>query len=376
LLFAIDEGGVKRRAGHDFFYNEIAFVHSYFVALPLFITQTAMRRRNIMKKFLISALTAAAAIVFIGSSVSAAPIKMKVAYVVPEAQSTHIAAVQFFKPYVEKHSKGQIIVELYPNGQLGGDRQAIEAVSLGTIHMTIPAVAVLSGFEPRFQVFDLPFLFNDKKEVYKALDGPLGNKLNALLPPLGLRNLAYAENGFRMITNNRGPIKKPSDLAGLKIRTMENPIHMATFRALGANPTPMSFGELYTALQQKTVDAQENPIPLIYTSKFYEVQKYCSLSRHVYAATALLVNDKWFNSLPKDLQKVLQDAAIIYRTEQRKLSDKQDSEMLEALKKNGMKVNDITPADKKAFVSATAGVYSEFAKTVKGGQELIDLARK
>ena len=329
-----------------------------------------------MKKTIIFMLTIFTAFAISLGTATAAPIKMKLAYVVPETQSTHIAAVKFFKPYVEKHSKGQIIVELYPNGQLGGDRQVIEAVGLGTIHMTIPAVAVLSGFEPKFQVFDLPFLFNSKKEVYNALDGALGNKLNSLLPPLGLKNLAYAENGFRMITNNKGPVTKPSDLAGLKIRTMENPIHMATFRALGANPTPMSFGELYTALQQKTVDAQENPIPLIYTSKFYEVQKYCSLSSHVYAATVLLVNDAWFNGLSKDLQKVLQDASIIYRTEQRKISDQQDKEMLASLKKSGMKVNEITPEQKKAFTKATASVYSEFANSVKGGHELIDLAKK
>lgn len=329
-----------------------------------------------MKRSIVFALAVLTAATMLVGNACAAPIKMKLAYVVPETQSTHIAAVKFFKPYVEKHSNGKIIVELYPNGQLGGDRQAIEAVGLGTIHMTIPAVAVLSGFEPKFQVFDLPFLFNSKKEVYKALDGALGNKLNDLLPALGLKNLAYAENGFRMVTNNKGPVTKPSDLAGLKIRTMENPIHMATFRALGANPTPMSFGELYTALQQKTVDAQENPIPLIYTSKFYEVQKYCSLTGHVYAATVLLVNDAWFNGLPKDLQKVLQDASVIYRTEQRKLSDQQDKDMVAALKKSGMKVNELTPEQKSAFVKATSSVYAEFAKSVKGGQELIDLAKK
>ena len=327
-----------------------------------------------MKKFLVLAVIAAAITSF--SPQAFAVTKMKLAYVVPEAQSTHVAAVKFFKPYVEKHTNGAIIVELYPNGQLGGDRQVIEAVGLGTIHMTIPAVAVLSGFDPRFQVFDLPFLFNSRQEVYRALDGELGSKLNDLLPPLGIKNLAYAENGFRMITNNRGPVTKPADLKGLKIRTMENPIHMATFKALGANPTPMSFGELYTALQQKTVDAEENPIPLIYTSKFYEVQKYCSLSGHVYAATALLVNDAWFSGLSKEHQKVLSDAAIIYRTEQRKISEQQDKEMIEALKKNGMKVNDITPEQKKAFFAATAGVYKEFAKSVKGGQELLDLAKK
>ena len=269
--------------------------------------------------------------------------KIKVAYVVPETQSTHIAAKEVFKKYVEAQSKGKIQVELYPNGQLGGDRQAIEAVQLGTIQMTIPAVAVLSGFEPRFQVFDLPFLFKDKQAAYKALDGDLGNALNAALLPLGLRNLAYAENGFRNITNNRGPIRTPGDLKGLKIRTMENPVHIATFKALGANPTPMSFGELYTALQQKTVDAQENPIPLIYTTKFYEVQKYLTLSGHVYAATALLMNDKFFSSLPKDLQKVVQEGAERYRTEQRKMSAQQDKEMLAKLKASGMQINELTP---------------------------------
>ena len=327
-----------------------------------------------MKKFLALVLIAAA-VAFLPSHASAVT-KMKLAYIVPEAQSTHVAAAKFFKPYVEQHTDGEIIVELYPNGQLGGDRQVIEAVGLGTIHMTIPAVAVLSGFDPHFQVFDLPFLFKSRQEAYDALDGELGTKLNELLPPLGIKNLAYAENGFRMITNNRGPVTKPADLKGLKIRTMENPIHMATFRALGANPTPMSFGELYTALQQKTVDAEENPIPLIYTSKFYEVQKYCSLSGHVYAATALLVNDDWFNSLPEKHQKVLQDAAKIYRTEQRKISAQQDKEMIESLKKNGMIVNEITPSEKKAFSAATAVVYKEFADMVKGGQELIDLAKK
>lgn len=300
--------------------------------------------------------------------------KIKMAYVVPETQSTHIAAKEVFKKYVEEKSGGRITVELYPNGQLGGDRQAIEAVQLGTIQMTIPAAAVLSGFEPKFQVFDLPFLFKDKKAAYKALDGELGEKLNAMLIPLGLRNLAYGENGYRHITNNRGPIKSPADLKGLKIRTMENPVHMATFRRLGANPTPMSFGELYTALQQKTVDAQENPIPLIYTTKFYEVQKYCSLTGHVYAATVVLINDSFFSKLPKDLQKIVVEGAKKYREEQRKMASKQDMEMLAQLKKAGMQVNELTPAEKKAFIQATLPVYDEFKD--KLGADLVELAKK
>lgn len=299
---------------------------------------------------------------------------IKLAYVVPETQSTHIAAAEVFKPYVEEQSQGRITVELYPNGQLGGDRQAIEAVQLGTIQMTIPAAAVLSGFEPKFQVFDLPYLFKSKEAAYKALDGELGRSLNDMLPPLGLINLAYGENGFRHISNNEGPIESPADLKGFKIRTMENPVHMATFKLLGANPTPMSFGELYTALQQGTVDAQENPIPLVYTSKFYEVQKYYTLDGHVYAATVVLINSDFFNSLPEDLQQIVLEGAEKYRDEQRKLADQQDVEMLEALKESGMEINELTEEQKQVFIDATLPVYDQFKEEL--GEGLIELARQ
>lgn len=299
---------------------------------------------------------------------------IKLAYVVPETQSTHIAAKDVFKKYVEEKSNGRIEVELYPNGELGGDRQAIEAVQLGTIQMTIPAAAVLSGFEPKFQVFDLPYLFKSKEAAYKALDGELGKKLSDLLIPLGLRNLAYGENGFRNITNNEGPIYSPADLTGVKIRTMENPVHMATFKALGANPTPISFGELYTALQQGTVDAEENPIPLVYTSKFYEVQKYYTLDGHVYAATVVLINNDYFNSLPEDLQQIIIEGAEKYKDEQRKLSSQQDTEMLQALKDKGMQVNELTPEQKQKFIDATLPVYDQFKDVL--GEDLINLAKQ
>lgn len=299
---------------------------------------------------------------------------IKLAYVVPETQSTHIAAKEVFKKYVEEKSNGRIKVELHPNGELGGDRQAIEAVQLGTIQMTIPAAAVLSGFEPKFQVFDLPYLFKSKEAAYKALDGELGKKLSDLLIPLGLRNLAYGENGFRNITNNKGPINSPADLKGVKIRTMENPVHMATFKALGANPTPISFGELYTALQQGTVDAEENPIPLVYTSKFYEVQKYYTLDGHVYAATAVLINNDFFNSLPEGLQQIIVEGAEKYKDEQRKLSSQQDTEMLQALKDKGMQINELTPEQKQEFIDATLPVYDQFKDVL--GEDLINLAKQ
>lgn len=299
--------------------------------------------------------------------------EISLAYVVPETQSTHIAAAEVFKPYVEEQSEGRIKVNLFPNGQLGGDRQAIEGVQMGTIDMTIPAAAVLSGFEEKFQIFDLPFLFSSKDEVYEALDGELGNKLSDLLLPLGLRNLAYGENGFRHITNDEGPITKPSDLEGLKIRTMENPVHMETFRELGANPTPVSFGELYTALQQGTVDAQENPIPLVYTSKFYEVQDYYSLTGHVYAATVVLINEELFQSMPEDLQNIIIEGAELYRDEQRELSSQQDEEMLQELRNEGMTINELTNEEKQGFIDATKSVYEEFEDVI--GSELMELVR-
>ncbi|MDR1979526.1 MAG: DctP family TRAP transporter solute-binding subunit [Synergistaceae bacterium] len=299
---------------------------------------------------------------------------IKLAYLVAETQSTHVAARDFFKKTVEEKSGGRVVVELYPNGVLGGDRQVIEAVQLGTVQMTIPLAGVLSGFEPKFQLLDFPFLFKDKASVYKALDGELGDKLNSLLLPLGLRNLVFAENGFRHLANNRSPINKPEDLKGLKIRTIESPVQVAAFRALGASPTPMNFGELYTALQQKTVDAMESSTPLFYTSKFYEVQKYYSLTDLFYAATVVLINEPFFQSLPKDLQDIVQEAAELYRTEQRRISQEQENEMLGLLKDAGLVVNEISQEDRNLFREMTLPVYDEFKDVV--GEDLIELARK
>jgi len=299
---------------------------------------------------------------------------IKVSNVVSEAQSSYIASNEVFKPYVEEKSGGRIKVELYPNAQLGGDRQCYESVQLGTIEMHIGATAVLSGFVPEVLVFGLPYLFKSKEVAYKALDGELGEIINNKLLTLGLKNLGYMENGYRHITNNRGPICEPNDLKGLKIRTMENPVHMAIFKALGANPTPISFGELYTALQQGTVDAQENPIPLVYTSKFYEVQKYYTLDGHVYASASMVINKDFFNSLPKDLQEIVATGAKKAKDFQRDLADKQDEDMLKLLKGKGMIINELTPEQKQKFVDATLSVYDKFKDAI--GEDLIEIAKK
>ena len=325
----------------------------------------------------VAALAVLLAVVLTGAAFAAfaAPeYVIKVGYILPENQSDHIIMRDVFKKDIEEKSGGRISVELYPNAQLGGDRELIESVQLGTVQVAIPATSALAGFDKRFQVFDLPFLFKSKETAFKALDGELGHKVDELLKPLGMRNLGYGENGYRHITNSRGPVHKPEDLKGIKLRTMENPLHLAFFKMLGANPTPMSFGELYTALQQGTVDGQENPVVLVYTSKFYEVQKFYSLTGHVYSATMLVANDDFFASMPEDLWKIVEDAGKRYVVEQRALAEVQEQEFLEELKKTGLQINELTPEEKQLFIDATLPAYDQFKDVI--GAELVELAKK
>ncbi|HRV99006.1 MAG TPA: DctP family TRAP transporter solute-binding subunit [Aminobacteriaceae bacterium] len=322
----------------------------------------------------IAALAAVLTVVLTGAAFAAPEYVIKVGYILPENQSDHIIMRDVFKKDIEEKSGGRISVELYPNAQLGGDRELIESVQLGTVQVAIPATSALAGFDKRFQVFDLPFLFKSKETAFKALDGELGHKVDELLKPLGMRNLGYGENGYRHITNSRGPVHKPEDLKGIKLRTMENPLHLAFFKMLGANPTPMSFGELYTALQQGTVDGQENPVVLVYTSKFYEVQKFYSLTGHVYSATMLVANDDFFASMPEDLWKIVEDAGKRYVVEQRALAEVQEQEFLEELKKTGLQINELTPEEKQLFIDATLPAYDQFKDVI--GAELVELAKK
>ncbi|MEL3970851.1 DctP family TRAP transporter solute-binding subunit [Rossellomorea oryzaecorticis] len=297
---------------------------------------------------------------------------IRIAHLVPEEQSSHVAA-EMFKEKLEKESDGRIKVELYPNGQLyGSDREAIEAVQLGNIEMTIPAVAPLASFNEKFMVFDLPFLFNNNEAAYKALDGELGQELMKDLEENNIKGLVFGENGFRHMSNNKGPIESPEDIEGQKFRTLENPLHTDTFKAFGANASPFAFGELYTALQQGTYDAMECPVSLYYTNKFYEVQDYLSMTGHVYAATALLMNNDFYNELPEDLQKLVTEASEEYREEQRGLAQKQDVEFLKKLKESGMEVNELTDEQRDEFRDAASSVYDKYVDRI--GQDLVDKA--
>lgn len=293
---------------------------------------------------------------------------MKVGHTLQEGTPPGIAWEKF-KKEVETNSKGRIKVELYPNSSLGSERVMFESCQMGSLEVAYGTTSVLANFDKNFEVLDLPFLFSNEKAARKAMTGELGKKVASGLDKINLSLLTYMENGIRHVTNNARPIVVPDDLKGLKIRTMENSIHMSAFKHMGASPTPMAFTELFTALQQKTVDGEENPIFLIKSSRFEEVQKYLSLTSHFYTSGIATVNKDFWNKLPDDLKKIVQTAANNARDEEYKLCDKQNAEALEFLKK-AMTVNAVTPDNHKLFVEATAPVYKEVE-----GQQPADLMK-
>jgi tripartite ATP-independent transporter DctP family solute receptor len=331
-----------------------------------------MNKKNFFTLSMVLACCALSLAYFAGGA-AAAEYTLKVGSIVSDTHPDMVIMKNTFIPYIEEKSGGRIAVELYPNGQLGGDRELSESVQMGTLEMALPATSALAGFDKRFQVLDLPFLFTTREAAFEALDGALGAKLNSLLPERGFVGLGYIENGFRHITNNRKPITQPADLDGLKLRTMENAMHIAFFRRLGATPTPMSFGELYTALQQGTVDGQENPYTLIFESKFFEVQKYASATGHVFSLVILLGSQRFLDSLPADLRQVVIDAAAAFVKEHRRVMPDVEVENTRLLTENGMVINELTPEQKKVFVEATAPVYEQFEADLT--EEIMELAR-
>ena len=326
-----------------------------------------------MKKIISIVIVCLISFVFAASAFAAPEYTIKVGSIVSDTHADMIAMKKVFVPAIENGSKGRIKVELYPNAQLGGDRELCEAVQLGTIQMALPASSALAGFDKRIQVLDLPYLFTSRKAAFEALDGILGNKINEYVLAKGFINLGYAENGMRHLTNSKRPVHSPADIKGMKIRTMENPMHIAYFKALGANPAPMSWGELYTALQQGTVDAQENPYAMIVDGKFYEVQKYVSETGHVFSVTMLIANKKFIEKLPEDLRKIVIKAGHDFAIEQRKTIAGLEAGFKAEAIKGGMTANELTAAEKKAFVAPTAGVYKQFEKDL--GKEIMDIAR-
>jgi tripartite ATP-independent transporter DctP family solute receptor len=326
--------------------------------------------RKLLAVFTVMAVVA----VMAGAAFAAPEYTIKVAYIGSDSHPTMRAMKEYFVKPIEEGSQGRIKVELYPNAQLGGDREISEGVQMGTIQMAIPASAPLAGFDKRVQVLELPYLFTTKQAAFEAADGILGEKLNSYLAAKGMLILGFQENGFRHVTNNRGPVKTPADLKGIKIRTMENPIHLAFFKAVGANPTPMSWGELYTALQQGTVDAQENPYAMIVDGKFYEVQKYVSETGHVFSFEVLIANKKFMDNLPADLNALVVKSAREATLKQREYMDEEEAAFKDEVLKAGMIANSLTPEEKQPFVDAAEKVYPMFEKDF--GEEVMEILKQ
>lgn len=285
------------------------------------------------------------------------------------ADNSHYqVGLENFTKLVDEKSEGRLKIEIFPNGSLGGERDMVESLQVGTLDMVLSSTGPLGGFVPQLNVVDLPFLFDNRDHAYAVLDGEIGQELLGNLNGSKLVGLAWWENGYRNISNSKQPIVNPEDLQGLKIRTMENEVHMASFRAMGADPTPMSFTELFTALQQGVVDGQENPIPIIYTSRFYEVQDHVSLTGHFYSPSVLLISESRFNALDEDLQQVLTEAAIEGAQYERQVVKDMDAEYVQELKDLGTNIVEDVNVD--AFREAVKPVYETFEDQF--GKDLIE----
>jgi tripartite ATP-independent transporter DctP family solute receptor len=271
------------------------------------------------------------------------------------------AGTQKFAQIVDQKSGGKLKVREFPNSSLGSELQQQSALQGGTQEMMSASTTTLVGIVKEFGVFDFPFLFANEKEADAMLDGPIGKRLLDRLPEHGLVGLAYWENGFRNVTNSKRPITRAEDLDGLKIRVMQNPVYMQAFKTVHANPVPMAFGELFTALETRTVDAQENPYSIILANKFNEVQKYLSITRHSYNTFIVLVSKKFWDQLSPTEQQILQSAAIEARTFERDLSRSESAKALAELKAKGMAVNEVAPAEIARMRQMLKPVSEEFA---------------
>ncbi|WP_104494327.1 TRAP transporter substrate-binding protein [Paracoccus denitrificans] len=295
-------------------------------------------------------------------------VKLRFGHPHPETDSWQDAGKWMAEQLAER-SGGEISLDIFPNGILGNDSTMINSVRGGTLDLMVTGNPFFTGLAPQLNVLDLPYLFHSREHVGAVLDGELGDELRMGLAGSGLKALSTWETGWRHITNSRRPVHTPDDVKGLKIRTTPNPAHIMAFELLGAVPTPMAFTELFTALEMRSIDGQENPTTLILNSNFYEIQKYISLTGHAFTSSPLVMNETKFNGLGADQQTLLVSVAAEAAKLQRQMNTEREGTALAALKENGMEaVEDIDQAAFRAIVEAP--IKEDFS--AKFGPELID----
>lgn len=295
-----------------------------------------------------------------------------IGHICSETHSLNLACLEFQK-YVQEQSGGAITVDIYPNGVLGGDEAMLESVALGTLTMVVPSASVMNVYEPAFGILAMPYLFTSTDKAFAAVDGDLGQLLTKKLADanVGILNLGYNFNGIRNMTNNIRPIATPDDLKGLKMRCMSNEMFVTMFNLMGANATPMSWSELFTALQQGTVDGQENPASLMYESKFQEVQKYLSTTEHIYDFCTININSDFYNSLDDQAKAIVDEAVKTYLVDyQREQEVSQNEEYIQKLADAGMEITQVTPENKAKFAELVAPMYDDAA--AQFGQDVMD----
>lgn len=269
-----------------------------------------------------------------------------------------------FKAYVEDKTNGEIKVEIYPGAQLGDNKTMLDSVKIGVVDGIFPSPADLGNVSPDFNMLNFPFIFDSQKVANAVMDGPFGEQLLASLDRYGYKGLVIVDSGFRHTTNSKHSIASLDDFKGLKIRMQPNPLHLDIFRALGANPTPMAFSELFSALQQGVMDGQENPLNNIYASKFNEVQKYLTLDGHIYDSNIFLVGKDFFEGLDPERQQIIVEGAKIARQVMRDALQEKDAAALKGIKASGMEVTEVTPEFHKQLVEATRPVIEKYKSQV------------
>jgi TRAP-type transport system periplasmic protein len=320
---------------------------------------------NIMKLKTLSAGLLGALLVASATCAMAADIKERtIKYaVIYDIKHPHGLGAQKFADLVAQRSDNKMKVKVFPNATLGGEIAIISAMQGGTVEMSAVATSQLVGVIKDFAALDLPFLFSNEKEVDRVVDGPVGKTFLDKMPEKGMVGLSYFEHGFRNLTNSRRPVTKLEDIQGLKIRVEQNSVAIDTWNMLGTNAVPMPFPELYGALEQKAVDGQENPYSTVESSKFYEVQKYLSVTKHKYTPLVVTLSKKFWDQLSADEKKIIQDAAVEAAVYQRKANRDLSDQYLQSLKKVGMQINEIPAAE---LVRMRAKVVDKYSAQIGG----------
>ncbi len=314
-----------------------------------------------------SGVMAASLALFAPVASLAADVSIRLGHVLPESHSWH-AAASGFADEVNTRTEGRVQIEVFPSGQLGSEKEVIEGLQFGSVQAGLIGSGSFQGVEPRMGIIEMPYAWASREQAFAALDGDLGVALADMLDSKGIKVLGWWENGFRNITNNVRPIEKPEDLSGLKIRVTPDKVRLATFEGLGAEPAPLSFGELYSALQQGLFDAQENPLAIIYSASFFEVQKYVSLSEHIWGAATLTMSKSVWDKISPEDQDIVAEAATSWGLKQRDMVASANDELIEKLKAEGMAFNEV---DKAAFMEAVAPIWESQQDVY--GEELLSI---